>query len=361
MPDIFDGDVQLLVTLKIADLARHQLADRELAREYYKKALELRVENKQALSALESLYEEGGDARSLLGILERRTEVAENDEERKALLFRRAKLLSEALSERPKAIQVYESILDIGLEREALTALEALYTAESMWGELVALHERQLDAKLGDRAALHVAIARVASRFQLDIGRAFDELEAALSADRQHEGAIAELERLVTEAPDPIERARAAALLEPVYLLRSDYGKVMNTIRARLEASQDPSERRELLTRLAKLYEEQKEDYRAALDTVARLLSEDPGDTATISELERLAKVASAERRLAEIYAEELTKIQNDDESSARLARRTGELFRDLKESDQALVFFRRALAFEPESCLLYTSDAADE
>ncbi len=356
VPEIFDGDVQLIVTLKIADLARHKLADRELARTYYKKALELRSEDKQALTALESLYEEGGDARNLLEILERRTEVAENDEERKSLLFRRAKLLSEALAERRRAIEVYETILDITLEKAALTALEALYTAESMWVELVGLYERQLDAKLGEPAALHVAIARVASRHQNNIGRAFDELESALSAERQHEGAIAELERLVNDAPDPVERARAAALLEPVYLLRADFGKVMNTIRARLEASGDPDERRELLTRLAKLYEEQKEDYRAALDTVARLLAEDPSDAGTISELERLAKVASAERRLAEIYAGELKKIENDDEASVKLARRTGELFRDLNEADEALVFFRRALAFEPESKSLFGS-----
>ncbi|HEX2871348.1 MAG TPA: tetratricopeptide repeat protein [Polyangiaceae bacterium] len=359
VPEIFDGDVQLIVTLKIADLARHKLADRELARTYYKKALELRAEDKQALTALESLYEEGGDARNLLEILERRTEVAENDEERKSLLFRRAKLLSEALSERRRAIEVYETILDITLEKDALTALEALYTTESMWTELVGLYERQLDAKLGEPAGLHVAIARVASRHQNNIGRAFDELESALSAERQHEGAIAELERLVNDAPDPVERARAAALLEPVYLLRADFGKVMNTIRARLEASGDPDERRELLTRLAKLYEEQKEDYTAALDTVARLLAEDPSDAGTISELERLAKVASAERRLAEIYAAELKKIDTDDEASVKLARRTGELFRGLNEGDEALVFFRRALAFEPESKSLF--EAVDQ
>ncbi len=356
VPEIFDGDVQLLVTLKIADLARHQLADAKLAREYYQKALELRADDKSALSALESLYEEGGDARSLLEILERRTEAAETDEERKSLLFRRAKLLAEALSERRKAIEVYESIIDIGLEREALSALEALYTAESMWSELVSLFERQLDAKLGDVAALHVAIARVSARHQHDLGRAFDELESALSADRQHEGAIAELERLVVEAPDVVERARAAALLEPVYLLRADFGKVMNAIRARLAASQDPSERRELLTRLAKLHEEQKEDYAAALDTVALLLAEEPGDAGTISELERLAKVASAEGRLAQIYAAELTKLGSDDQSSARLAQRTGELFRQLNEPEQALTFFRRALAFEPESKSLFAA-----
>jgi golgin subfamily B member 1 len=356
VPEIFDGEVQLAVTLKIADLARHQLADRELAREYYKKALEQRADDKKALGALESLYEETGDAQNLLEILERRVEVAESDGERKQLLFRRARLLSEVLDNKPRAIEVYESILEMGLDPAAVSALENLYSAVSQWGELISLYERQLDAKVGNAADLHVSIARVAARHQNDLGRAFDELDAALSSDKKHAGVISELERILAEASESEHRARAAALLEPVYLLRSDFGRVMDAIRARLAYTSDQDERRELLLRLAKLYEEQKEDYRAALDTIAELLKDELSDTATISELERLAKVAGAERRLAEIYAGELEKVNGDDDATVKLARRTGELFTSLGELDRALVFYRRALAFEPESKELFAA-----
>jgi len=354
VPEIFDGDVQLSVTLKIADLARHQLADRELARQYYKKALEQKADDKKALGALESLYEETGDAQNLLEILERRAEVAESDEERKQLLFRRARLLSDVLDNKKRAIEVYESILEFGLDPAAVSALEALYAAVSSWPELIALYERQLDAKLGNAADLRVSIAKVAAQQQRDLGRAFDELETALSAERQHAGVISELERILAESTEPEHRARAAALLEPVYLLRSDFGRVMDAIRARLSYASDPGERHDLLLRLAKLYEEQKEDYRAALDTIAELLKDDLSDTATISELERLSKVAGAERRLAEIYATELEKVTGDDGSTVRLARRTGELFTTLGDLERALVFYRRALAFEPESKELF-------
>jgi len=356
VPEIFDGDVQLSVTLKIADLARHQLADRELAREYYKKALEQRVDDKKALGALESLYEETGDAQNLLEILERRAEVAESDAERKQLLFRRARLLSDVLDNKKRAIEVYESILEFGLDPAAVSALEALYAAVSSWPELIALYERQLDAKLGNAADLRVSIAKVAAQQQRDLGRAFDELETALSADRQHAGVIAELERILAEAAEPEHRARAAALLEPVYLLRADFGRVMDAIRARLSYASDPGERHDLLLRLAKLYEEQKEDYRAALDTIAELLKDDLSDAATISELERLSKVAGAERRLADIYATELEKVTSDDSATVKLARRTGELFTSLGDLERALVFYRRALAFEPESKELFAA-----
>ena len=67
-------------------------------------------------------------------------------------------------------------------------------------------------------------------------------------------------------------------------------------------------------------------------------------------ELERLAKVASAERRLAEIYASELGALSGDDASSAKLCRRTGEIYAALGEIASALTWLRRAHEFEPES-----------
>ncbi|HEX6272305.1 MAG TPA: hypothetical protein VFZ53_04675 [Polyangiaceae bacterium] len=348
-PGVFDGDVQLGVTLKIADIAKNQLGDRALARKYYDKALELRADEPRALAALESLYEETNDVSSLLGVLERRAEVATSDDERRRLLYRRARLLAEA-QENTRAIEVYESILDLGLEDDALGALETLYTAVERYSDLVALYERQIDAKRGHPGDLRVKIAAVSVRRLNDPERAFEELEQALGKERRHEGAILELERLLKEAPQAEHRARAAELLEPVYLARADWGRVMAALKARLDVAVDPDRRRDVLTRLAKLYEEQEEDYRSALETTAELLREDLADEDTIKELERLARVAGAEQRLAEIYAAELERLTSDDPSSARLARRTGELFATLGNAEKALVFLRRALAFEPDS-----------
>ncbi len=352
--DIFDGEVQIEVTLKIAALCRDRLGDRDLSREYFQKALELRPDDRTALLALESLYDEGGNAQNLLDILERRTDAAESDDERKVLLYRRGALLAKSLDERSRAIEVYQEILDLSVEAEAIAALEGLYAAEERWTDLVALHERQLEATPPDAPALRVKIAVVAARYLSDLSRAFDELAEALEADPQHAGAVAELERLLTDAPEAEGRARAAALLEPVYLVRADFSKVMNTLRARLDHAQDPADRRELLQRLAQLHEEQAEDYGAALETTAKLLHEDLGDESTVAELERLAKVAGAEKRLAEIYAGELEAVMGDDENSARLARRAGELFADLADLERALVYYRRALAFEPDSRPLF-------
>src|SRR5262249_39041828 len=101
---------------------------------------------------------------------------------------------------------------------------------------------------------------------------------------------------------------------------------------------------------LATLHEEQLEDYVAALETVAKLLHEDLGNDEVWSELERLAKVASAERRLATIYATQLDAVEGDAAASATLCKRTGAIYAHLGETDLALKWYRRAHAFEPES-----------
>jgi tetratricopeptide (TPR) repeat protein len=356
---IFDGELQLSVMLKIARIARLELRDTALARQYYNKALELRADEPQALEALEALYEEAGDAPHLLEVLERRAEVAPSEGERKRLLYRRAKLLSGVLDDKVRAIEVYETILELGLEDEALVALEELYTSVERWSDLLALYERQVDGRRGDLGNLRVKIAGVASRRLGDAERAFEELEQALGVDRRHEGAIAELERLLGEAKQPEQRARAAELLEPVYLVRADWPRVRGVLEARLEVASEPDSRRDLLTRLAQLYEEQQEDYRSALETTAKLFHEDLSDAKAMAELERLARVAGAEQRLAEIYAYELEQATSDDHTTAKLARRTGELFDQIGQPPRALAFYRRALEFQPDSKALF--DAIDK
>lgn len=353
-PDILDGDVQQSVRLRVGELARTKLGDRALAVDEYKKALDARADDRRAMIALEELYEEAKDAENLLSILKLRVDNAQSDGEKTKLLFRVADLQRGPLSDRSGAISTYEAILDVTLDPAAIRALDELYREAARHEDLIRLYERQLDDGTGNLAELHVKIALVAHQHTGDIQRAFDELSEALLLEQGHAGAVAELEGLLETSTDPEHKARAGEMLEPVYLRRADWDRVKTALEARLVASQEPSERRDLLQRLATLHEEQLEDYRAALETVAKLLHEELSDEGVWQELERLAKVASAERRLAEIYAAELSALTADDASSAKLCRRTGEIYADLGEIADALRWYRRAHEFEPESRELF-------
>ncbi len=348
--DILDGDVQLDVTLRIAEIARSPLGDAALAKEYFVRALDLRGDDRRALVALESLYAELEDHAALLEIVKRRADAADDEGERKALLFKQARLNDEKVGDARAAIAVYEQILDAGVEPAAIEALERLYAQAERWEDLIALYERQtaIPGVTSERkAALHHALGNVLEKRMADFDRAFDEYEAALAIDPKHPQTVASLEALMGT---PEHGARAAAMLEPVYQARLDWRRVMTTLEARLGSSQDPDDRRQLLRRLAKMHEEQEEDYRAALETYAKLLSEDATDETTWAELERLARVANAEARLAEVFAGELEKVASDEPATARLSKRTGELYEAQGNTEKALVFFRRAHAFEPEA-----------
>ncbi|MBX3189348.1 MAG: tetratricopeptide repeat protein [Labilithrix sp.] len=350
VPDVLDEEQQLALTLRVAELARTKLADAALAKQYYRKALDLRADDARALVALEELHEEAAEHEQLLEILKRRAEGAPDDASKIAILYKEARICDEALSDRDRAIAAYEQVLEVGLDAPAVQALERLYTASSRWGDLVALAERELGAPDLDgarKATLHHALGRVHEKELGEIERAFEEYAEALRVDAAHEPTIASLEHIMSQKTP--EAGRAAEMLEQVYLARLDWRRVMTAIDARLEGSEDPDERRTLLRRLAKLHEEQEENYKAALEVTAKLLAEDVTDESSWSELERLARVANAEDRLAEIYAAELEKIASDEPSTARLAFRTGELFEAQKQGARALAFYRRAYAFSPE------------
>ena len=144
-------------------------------------------------------------------------------------------------------------------------------------------------------------------------------------------------------------RAQAASMLEPIYLASANFERVMATLSTRLDYSQDPDERRELLGRLAKLHEEQKEDYAAALATVARLLEEDVTDQDTVRELERLARVADSGAELARIYAAALERVNIDEPATAKLSQRAAQLFAEHGDIEKSLLYYRRALEFDAD------------
>ena len=285
--------------------------------------------------------------------MKRRADAAEGDAERKALLFKQARLSDETLGDARAAIAVYEQILEIGLDPEALAALERLYSTSEKWDDLIALYERQIGTEgtpSGRKAELHHKLGSVLWTRLNDRDRAFDQYDEALKIEAQHAATVSSLEGILAAgANEGGSAARAAEMLEAVYLARLDWRKVMVTLEARLAESQDPDDRRQLLRRLAKLHEEQSEDYKAALETTAKLLAEDIADESTWAELERLARVANAEKRLAEILAGELEKVTSDEPQTAKLAKRTGELFEAQNDVERALVFYRRAYAFDPE------------
>jgi tetratricopeptide (TPR) repeat protein len=353
-PDMYDAAEQLEVQKRVAELQRDALGDAEAAIAAYRKALDMQEDDKESLLSLEKLHLARKEYAELLDVLERREGLAQSDAERKALAYRRAELLAVQMAQSDRAIEVYESILDDSFESPALEAVEKLYAAGERWDDLVVLNQRRIDSTDRGVATLRVKLAAILWEKQHDRERALDELEQALGLESQHVGAVRYLESRLEDTLDPAERARVAALLEPVYMLKSDYASVLRALELRLLGVETPEDRREFLVRIAKIHEEQREDYAAALEVTAQLLSADIADTGALEEMERLAKVAGNGLRLAELLEAAVLADGGESEEAARLSRRAGELFAGEGQDARALVLLRRAQAFQMEDVRLF-------
>jgi len=354
-PEIVDGDAKLDVTLRIAELARTRLEDREVSRTYYVKALEQRGDDARALEPLEHIYEEEKDWPALLDIVKRRVEGALDPANKTQLLFKQARIAEENLKDPRGAIEALETIVDGGEPPfKALVQLERLYTEVERYPDVLGLLERQLGnapesppsggGEWRSDVELHHRIGVLARKHLGDVDRALDEFRTTLSLDPAYQPTIEELEGMLG---DEHLRARAAEILEPVYLARVDWRKVMQTLEVRLLDAQDPEERRTLLTRIASMHEDEAQELGKALDTYARLLADDPTNEETWRELERIARGGNLKKELLAIYEAELTKVEGDETTAARLATRAGELAEQLGDAERALALYRRAHAVE--------------
>lgn len=345
-PEIMDGELQVYAYMQVAEVARERLGDAPLARSYYENVLESQPDQLEALDALEALTGEAEDYPALLDVLRRKTELAESEHERVSLLLRRAEICESHTGEIPAAIDCYEQALGETQPREAYDGLERLYDKAERHADLAAHYERMLEEGVGEPVEIRYRLGLVQLDKLEDAWTATEQFREALALDVDHEPTIAALERLMENEE---HRGTAAEILEPVFLQKMAWPKVIACIEARLAAEADVDERKSHLMRLGQINEDYLEDLDGALESYARLFREDPRDEGTWDTLSRLARVLEKYGRLAEIYKEALDDISVDDDSVAKLAFVTGRLYDERTEDlAKAGELYLRALRYEP-------------
>lgn len=347
-PDIADGELQIANYVAIGHQARHRLRDTELARGYFERVLELQPDHRDALDAVEEMAIEAGDHHALLAVLRRKTELAAGPE-RGALLMRQAELCEIHVGDHASAIEALEEVLsDDPTHAAAYRGLERLYGLAGRWIDLATLYERMLEHRVGFAVEHHHRLGCL-YRTQLDdVARAVDCFRAALGVGAPHEPTIEQLEEIMRD--DEVHRALAATILEPIYLTRLSWPRVVEALEARLSAETEQEIRKGLLQRLGQVHEDYLEDLEGGMAVYARLFKEDPRDESTWETLSRLAKVLERWDRLADTYRDFVDEIGVEDEVTQKLATMAAQLY-DQKVSDavKAADLYRRALRFQPE------------
>jgi tetratricopeptide (TPR) repeat protein len=352
-PNIFDGDQRVRVYREIASAAQDKLADIPLARASYRLALEEQPDDVSVLDALLKLDEEAADYPALIDVIGRKAALTVDPKQRARLLEKQADVYERGLDDSAHAIAALEEVIADQPLESAFVALERLYQRSHRYGDLAQLYENQLDRGIGKRVEVRYRLAKTYRQHMNDNHASLAQLREAIDEDSNHADSIALLESIMSEHGEC--RALAAEVLEPGYLARMEWAKLTSALRARVEVEPELLERKRLLVRLARIYEDQLEDYDETLEIFARLFREDFRDEEVWERLTRLAKVGGQWSRLAKTLGEPLIDAPVEDEIMARLARYVGSLYDERAVNlVKAAEFYAKALAFDREDAIAF-------
>ena len=160
---------QVDMLLRVARVYEEELGQTERAIATYRRVVDAEAENRDAMLALDRLYQQTERWGELADVLRREIRLAQNDAEIVALQFRLGQLYEQNLRDIDSAIGVYDEILKAdgghaptlaalellfaeGVKQiEIAGILEPLYRMAEQWEKLVKIYEVQLD-KLSRRS-----------------------------------------------------------------------------------------------------------------------------------------------------------------------------------------------------------------
>jgi tetratricopeptide (TPR) repeat protein len=274
----------------IAAIHERRRVDLEGAFEAYTRAFRLDPTNPEVIAHLDRLALATVRWADLAAVYEAELPNIHQSQLQVETLLRVARIQEEELRESDKAIAVYRRVIDIEPDRrEALTALDRLYTGGKIWRELseVLRSEIRLAQTEEESTVLQYRLAQVLEVELGDLPRAVETYQEILAFDPAHPGTRAALERLLTSGSLQHE---VAQVLEPLYRAGEEWEKLQELYRLEFARLTDPSERQSLLRRLADIAENQLFDQVQALDWWSRAVAEDPRSEEALDELLRLAR-----------------------------------------------------------------------
>jgi tetratricopeptide (TPR) repeat protein len=331
-----------------------QVYDRELgdvgkAIETYQAILDLDADELPAIQSLDRLYGQAERWYDLLGNLERQVELAEVTSETVALKYRIGHLWQIRLGDVARAIESFHEALDMDPQHvETLHALDGLvhgkvepvmaarvlepiYETTGEYSKLVDVLEVMI-AHNDDPLARVELLHRIAKLHEQMIGNtsaAFDAYARALRDDSANQLTLGHIERLaeINSSFDALARLYES-LAEPVL---------------------DVPRQVDLLSRLARVHEQELGDVDKAIATYRRILDVEFDNKPAVLALDRLYSAIAVWPQLTEILRREIQLAENDDEVAALQFRLGQTLESQLGDRKGAVEVYREILASQPQ------------
>jgi tetratricopeptide (TPR) repeat protein len=345
-----DPEESLPLRKVVARVYESELANREKALEVNRSILEISPDDLEAVEALERLYAGEQDWQSLLDIYAKKLELIVDDEQRREILLKMAQLCEDELDQPEKAIEHYDSILELGDDLEALRALDRLYGQQEEWEKLGDVLERQLVLiSPDDTKSISELKYRLGQLKETQLESPADALSAyrdILEMDPTHEGARQALEQRLQDEDFQLEVSR---ILEPIYEGQAEWEQLIRVYEIQVAGQEDTVTQVDTLLKIGELWGQNLGDAVKAFDAYRRAFRKDPTNEKARQELVKICEIEQNWQDLVALYEEA---VAADIESTLRrdlyitLAKIHDA---QLENWDKAVEAYNQALAIEPD------------
>ena len=299
------------LAMETGRLYRERAGKPDEAVPFYERVLELDPANPRAFEALRASLESLERWDALLGLLRRRVDVAESDEERVLLLHRVAELEETKREDVDAAINAHRDALMVDQsDLVATEALDRLFQRTERWDDLADHLRVRIDQALGlpEEPELKHRLGKLMIERQNDTVGAIDTYESVLQLRPDHRPTVAALEALVMT---PEHQQRITEILEPIYRGADQWKKLVAVLEARASQSDDPYERRTTLSEIGRLHEERGNDPALAFEAWARAFAAEPFEEQPRAEVDRLAGLLDSWNEHVAAYEQALQVAQD--------------------------------------------------
>jgi tetratricopeptide (TPR) repeat protein len=273
--------------MKIAELWMTQKGKPDRAAKAYEKVLSFDENNLAAAERLIPVYTTANNPKGLATAIEVKLSHVQQPEDSLGLLREVAGLYESRINDKAKAFERYLAAFKIApSDPQSQTDMERVAQVTARWEDVIAAYSSAVIAA-DDQGDVSTANA-----LRLRLGRVYVE-EA-----RRVDDALTEYRAVYESEPD---NQVALGALEQLYRQTARWRDLLDVYTKKRELADAPDERKHILYEIAKLYEVQIGDPKAAIETYQAVLEDDPADSATLAALDALYQKTKSWEHYAEV------------------------------------------------------------
>ena len=280
-----EKDLQKQLLLKLAKMYEERIADVGRSEQTYRRVLGVDEGDPDALLALDRIYEAMAEDASLAGVLVKRIEIAEGDEEQIDLRMRLGNILASKLGNIEGAVEQYNAIVELEpAHADALASLEAIYLHVEDWKSLYDVHAKQVDNALGDMDQAEY-LAKMADLAAYRLGDVDNSIE---------------LWRRVLDLTG--EDSNALHAIESLYEQTERWRDVVDVLERQVMVVDDDVLRAKLYVKMARVWEDRLQKERQALDAWHEVLAIEPDNMPALTAVAAIYEHTEAWEELNDTY-----------------------------------------------------------